>query len=103
MFIILDELVTNIVTHGECDDLTISITVWINAFKTTIDVRDNGKAFNPLTLPAPNTDLALQDRSIGGLGIHLCRQLTHGMSYERTGEHNRLRLTRHNVRNPSKT
>jgi serine/threonine-protein kinase RsbW len=40
-----------------------------------ITVRDHGRAFNPAHVPTPDMNLPLKDRPIGGLGLHLMRQL----------------------------
>ena len=44
--------------------------------------------FNPLELPRPDTDSSLDDRAIGGLGIHFVRTLMNDMTYRREGGRN---------------
>lgn len=58
------------------------------------EIRDDGKEFNPLKLPTPDVNAPLEDRPIGGLGIHLIRQLMDRVDYRRDGNVNILTLTR---------
>lgn len=54
---------------------------------------DNGLAFNPVEASAEvKADAPLADREIGGLGLHLVRQMATGMEYEREAGWNRLLL-----------
>ncbi len=39
-----------------------------------IEIEDDGRPFNPLKALEPDLELPLEQRSIGGLGIHLVRQ-----------------------------
>ena len=49
---------------------------------------DDGIAFNPFDAPAPDTTLALEDREIGGLGVHIVRTMMDEVFYERDGNKN---------------
>jgi serine/threonine-protein kinase RsbW len=55
-----------------------------------IDVRDSGKAFNPLDRPPPDTTLSIDDRPIGGLGIFLVGNMASAVSYRREDNQNIL-------------
>ncbi len=55
---------------------------------------DDGKAFDPRDAKAPDTTAALMDRQLGGLGIHLVRNLMDHIEYRREGGRNHLTLTR---------
>ena len=59
----------------------------------TIEVVDDGKPFDPLN-DAPQPDLAsdLEDRRVGGLGLHLVRTTMDDMSYRRDQGKNHLTL-----------
>jgi anti-sigma regulatory factor (Ser/Thr protein kinase) len=57
-------------------------------------VVDDGLPFNPLEAEKPDTSLPLQDRGIGGLGIHLVVNLVDEVTYERRGEQNVITLTK---------
>lgn len=90
----LDEIVTNIISYGYADGLEheFAIDISVSTNKLFIIVSDDGITFNPLTVPAPDMDLAPEDRKIGGLGIHLARKVMDEMDYERRGCWNVLKM-----------
>ena len=50
----------------------VEIDLISDADALTIEIRDDGKPFNPLSdAPEPDLDAGIEDRPIGGLGIHL--------------------------------
>ena len=53
---------------------------------------DSGTPFDPTAKEEVDTTLAAEERSIGGLGIHLVRQLMDSINYERVGGKNILTL-----------
>jgi anti-sigma regulatory factor (Ser/Thr protein kinase) len=61
----------------------------------TLAITDWGPPFNPLAdSPVPNLDADLDERPIGGLGIHLVCQMASSVSYARLPEgQNRLVLS----------
>lgn len=92
----LDELLTNVISYAfdsDTSEAAIKVTLEMNADQIAAVIEDNGRPFNPL-LDAPNPDLELsaEDRSIGGLGIHLTKAFVETLSYERTEGLNRLSL-----------
>lgn len=50
----------------------------------TLTIKDSGVPFDPTAKADADTTLSAEERSIGGLGIHLVRQLMDSISYERT-------------------
>lgn len=92
----IEELVTNCIKYGYDDALrhTIEIVLSVADGTLTIEVVDDGHAFNPLEAPPPDLTLAIEDRPIGGLGIHLLRELTDQLTYQRRDGTNRLTLTK---------
>ena len=48
-----------------------------------LQLADWGPAFDPLKQPTPNTSTALEDRKIGGLGIHLVKNMADHLEYRR--------------------
>jgi anti-sigma regulatory factor (Ser/Thr protein kinase) len=86
----VEEIVTNIITHGYADDREhrISVHLSLEQGEVKIDVEDDGRPFNPLEAPAVDTTTPLADRPIGGLGIHLVRKVTDGLEYKRLGDKN---------------
>ena len=52
------------------------------------DLVADGPPFDPFRQAAPDTTLSVADRPIGGLGIHLVRELMDEVSYERRDARN---------------
>jgi anti-sigma regulatory factor (Ser/Thr protein kinase) len=59
----------------------------------TIDIAEDGIAFNPLEAKPPNLDLPITERPISGLGIHIVRALTETIAYRRENGRNHLTIT----------
>jgi anti-sigma regulatory factor (Ser/Thr protein kinase) len=57
-----------------------------------IRITDRGKEYNPLLREQPDLTVPVEERPIGGLGIHFCRKLTDTQEYERLGDRNALTL-----------
>jgi len=58
----------------------------------SIEIRDNGIPFDPLSLPDPDLASDASARRIGGLGVYLMRKMTERILYHRDGETNILTL-----------
>lgn len=92
----LEEAVANIVRHGFADNAGHEIAVRLELRGGTIRARleDDGLPFNPLEAPPVDPDQPLEQRPVGGLGIHLIRSLMDGASYRRSSGRNVLSLTK---------
>ena len=92
----IDEIVSNIIRHGAAADETprLAVTVAVDEGALRVEVTDTGKPFNPLAAQPPRTAGRLSDRPIGGLGIHLVKNLMDRIEYRRTNGRNRLRFER---------
>ena len=92
--ICLDELFTNIVSYGFNDDLEhkIKFTMMVDDKILTAIIEDDGEPFNPLKKKAVKLPKNVDSAKIGGLGIHITRELMNEVSYERKGRLNRLIL-----------
>ncbi len=95
----LDELITNAVTHGRFDvpDPKIDIHLAAERNIVTLTMEDNGSPFDPTSMGADDVDTtsALEDRAVGGLGLHLVRTFAHDMAYEFADGRNRLTVHHH--------
>ena len=92
-----DELLTNVVDYGHSDgeDHPIEVRLRLDGETLQAEIIDSGAAFNPLSDSAePDLDLTIDDRPIGGLGIHIVRTLMDDISYRRDNDQNRLLLTK---------
>lgn len=88
----LDEIVTNIISYGYDDqaDHQILLRLSLQGKELTAEVEDDGKPFNPLEAPEPDLGQPLEERKVGGLGIHLIRNMMDGMDYRRQSGKNLL-------------
>lgn len=86
----LDELLANVLSHGQTgrDPCSVTIEVKLDEKRVTMTLTDDGKPFDPFGREAPDTTLPIEERAIGGLGIHLVEQLMDQVSYERRDGHN---------------
>lgn len=99
-----DEWLTNVVdyAHAGHPDSDIEVSVAVDPQTLVAEIRDQGEAFNPLTDSAePSLELEVEDRPIGGLGVHLIRTLMDDVSYRREDGRNLLRLTKHRPPSPA--
>ncbi|MFO1257234.1 MAG: ATP-binding protein [Gammaproteobacteria bacterium] len=92
----VDEIVTNIVTHAYKDkeEHTVYLESKLENGFITIEFRDDGVAFDPTKRSGPDTTLSIEDRDIGGLGLHLVKKLMDKMEYAREGDYNVLKITK---------
>ena len=82
--VIVEELVSNLMDHGAPAGVdTLQLGLAIDHARVVLDIRDNGPAYDPLAHPAPDLDADLDARPIGGLGIHLVRELAQDARYRR--------------------
>jgi serine/threonine-protein kinase RsbW len=97
VLVILDELFSNIVRHGyDANEPsgTVEIVLALEDRKLRIELIDDGRPFDPLGAAPPNLDLPPAQRPVGGLGIHIIRNLVDEAHYARKGRYNCLTLSR---------
>jgi serine/threonine-protein kinase RsbW len=94
--LVLDEIVVNIIEHGYDDELRhhIHVSLALDGERLTIRVEDDGKPFNPLDTPPPDLNLPIEERPIGGLGIHIVRSSVDTLEYRREAGRNVLQMTK---------
>lgn len=102
--LVLDELITNIVSYGYDDEdpHEIEVRLELSGDRLTAEVVDDGRPFDPLSAPPPDLDASLEDRAIGGLGVHFLRTLMQDVEYRRNGGLNQIRFTK-NLSAPAET
>ena len=61
----------------------------------TLTIVDSGVPFDPTAKADADITLSAEERSIGGLGIHLVRQLMDSISYERTADGKNILTMKH--------
>ena len=90
----LEEVVINVMNYGHDDGLhEIEISLFSDENALTIEIVDDGRPFDPLhDAPRPNVTGELEDRNIGGLGIHLVRKIMDDVRYRREQGKNHLTM-----------
>ncbi len=88
-----EEALVNIIRYAYPDlPGTIAIDVHLFPNHVEIAIADHGPPFNPLHCKKPNLSKNLEERAIGGLGIHLMRQCVDEVIYKRDRNRNILTL-----------
>lgn len=95
----LEELVLNVINYGFDDDeeheVLVDFEVRADPRTMIVDIRDDGRKFDPLTeVPEADVEGALEERAVGGLGVHFVRQFMDAASYRHESGMNRLTLTK---------
>lgn len=98
----LDEVVTNIISYAYSDAQEHPITVRLTLEGEVLcaEVVDEGRPFNPLNVPAPDLDAPVDERPIGGLGMHIVREMMDDLHYRREQDKNVLTLTKRLTADP---
>ncbi len=86
--------VSNIIKYGYIDETLhiIKINVNLDSSKIILEVMDDGIEFNPFDHPEPNINKPLEQREVGGLGIHLIRNCIDSFEYSRLDGFNKVKL-----------
>jgi serine/threonine-protein kinase RsbW len=89
-----DEALSNIMRHGHDDeqDLSISLRLTLRGECLELRIEDDGRAFDPLSVPPRRPYASLEEAMVGGLGIHLMRSLMDECRYLRENDKNVLTL-----------
>ena len=80
---ILEEMFTNMVKYnrGGCGEIGVELERLGD--RVRIRLTDSGVTpFDPSHLPVVDTSSPLADRKVGGLGVHLVRQMAESLTYE---------------------
>lgn len=92
--LVVEEFGINVINYAhEEGGHDFEITFLSEPDTLTIEFTDGGVPFNPLEdKPEPDTSAPMEERPIGGLGIHLVRTMTEEMRYERQNSKNHSTL-----------
>lgn len=90
----LDEVLTNIISYGynDLNEHFIAICIALKDEELVAEVDDDGNPFNPLDIPKPDLKQSIDERPIGGLGIHLVRSMMDTLEYKRINGKNILTM-----------
>jgi len=91
---VFDELLANVISYAYDDgeEHKVDIVIGCVDSQLSITITDDGVPFNPFTREDPDTTLALEDRDIGGLGIHLVKNAMDEVLYQRRNNRNIVTL-----------
>jgi serine/threonine-protein kinase RsbW len=91
--LVLEELILNLIDHsvGSLTD-RIDVRIDVEPGRLVLAIEDDGAPFDPRSVPAFDTAKPLAERQPRGMGIHLVRSMTEGMTYERVDSRNRLQV-----------
>lgn len=98
LLVVAEEILTNIVHYGCCDDTSDTIEVKVNQDNAVVHMEfiDSGKPFNPLKEAGRATAGQLVDNlELGGIGVRLVRELTNHQEYTRKAGRNYFQITKH--------
>ena len=87
----VNKAVTNVLLHGydsRPGPVTICVEVVDNDLRVILT--DSAPLFDPTRVPPPDIFLPLEDRPLGGLGVHMMRQLTDELLYHPLADGNEL-------------
>ncbi len=91
----LEEWFVNVVSYAFADSAehTVRFRLWHEGELLRLEIEDDGRPFDPTLHVQADTAAGLDQRQIGGLGIHFIRRTMAGMAYRRRGDRNILTLT----------
>lgn len=92
-----DELLNNTISYGYKDEHEHVIEVGVDLLegRLRVTIADDATPFNPLSEETPNTELGIDEREIGGLGIHLVRKMMDEVTYKRGIDKNLITLIKY--------
>jgi anti-sigma regulatory factor (Ser/Thr protein kinase) len=92
-----EELLVNIIDYAYPDQQShpVDIDLVPRSHEVEITIRDSGIPFDPLKKADPDVSAPPTARQIGGLGIFLAKHLMDKMEYQRLGNENVIKITKH--------
>ena len=90
----IEEAVSNVMLYAYPENESGQVLVEADKSpdKVVFTITDSGKPFDPTAQVQPDISLSVEERPIGGLGIHLVRQIMDEIKYERKDNKNILTL-----------
>lgn len=91
--VVVEELAANVAMHGTGgpDGATfVAVTIREAPGAIVATIEDDGRPFDPLGEGEVDIDLPLEEREIGGLGVHFAKVMTRELAYLRADGRNRV-------------
>ncbi len=92
--LVVDEWFTNIVSYGfdDNEEHRIKIDIQITDREMMITIEDDGVPFDPTAVPKSELKCPVENRKVGGIGLHLINQIMNSVHYKRVRDKNILVL-----------
>jgi len=92
--LILEEILMNIIKYGYDDGESheIEVQIEVEQEEVAFTVIDDGREFNPLTIPPPDHSKSAMDRIEEGLGLQFVRHMRNAIEYRREEDKNILKI-----------
>jgi sigma-B regulation protein RsbU (phosphoserine phosphatase) len=92
----LEEAVTNVMMYAypKGTEGIVDILARVDGDKLEFTITDSGMAFDPTAIPEVDITAGVEERKIGGLGIHMVRNIMDTLRYERVDGKNILSMTK---------
>ncbi len=85
----LDELLTNASTHGGAGGQGAEVRLGVDCDRVNVQITDPAAPYDPRQAPEPDLDARVEEKRIGGLGVHLVMKLSRDLAYARDNDRNR--------------
>lgn len=95
--IAVEEVFVNIANYAYPEGggvAVVAVSIEDEPLRVVVTFSDGGTPYNPLLRDPPNLDRPLEERAIGGLGVHMVRHSVDDISYEYRDGRNILALTK---------
>lgn len=96
--LVFEELATNALKYGGEPEVRngqrprVACTVWFTPGELVLELRDRGRAFDPSAAPPPRRVTAIDEATVGGLGLELVRKVASAIDYRREDSENVTRV-----------
>ena len=94
--LVVEEILMNVISYGGDSTHKPHIMLHLSQCNdlVSMEISDDGIAYDPLAAPPPDLESELEDRPIGGLGVHLISELMDSVSYRFKDGRNHLLVTK---------
>ena len=93
--LVMEEMVSNVIFYAypEGEKGMVEITLGTKEGQIQTCISDTGTPFNPLQHPEAELSSSIEERPIGGLGIHLIKEIMDNVEYQYKDGRNMLTMT----------
>lgn len=97
--LVLEEWIVNVVSYAFQDNQIheIELRLWQSTDQIIVEISDDGIPFDPTARAAPDLSIPVEDRAIGGLGIHFIRNTMDEFTYQRQDEKNIITMIKNQL------